>query len=228
MKTEDYLQLPKLITLVNPVALGPEARAEYEQLERDAVLEIQGQEISAVNAAALTGKLLQFTGGAVYSEAKTWVKAHDAKIEALEELTEALLDENALLFYNFQHEADRILARFPQAVKLHGPEQIEAWNRGEIRLLVAHPASAGHGLNLQAGGRRIIWYGLPWSLELYQQAVARLHRQGQTLPVMNHLLVTQGTVEDDVADVLAGKAKTQDKLMEAVKARFNRLKQEDL
>jgi SNF2 family DNA or RNA helicase len=223
MKASDYLQLPARINVTHPVVLGQELGEKYAEFEEQQVMMTAGKEITAVNAGALVTKLLQFTGGAIYAEDKTWAWIHDKKLDVLEDLYEATLDEPLLVAYNYQHEAERILARFPGSVQLKGPAEIDAWNRGELKMMIAHPASAGHGLNLQQGGRRVVWYGLPWSLELYQQFIARLDRQGQTMPVMNHLITTRGTIEDDVRDTLIGKAKTQDDLINAVKARIRGL-----
>lgn len=228
MKAEDYLDLPERMDLTEEVILPPKVMQAYHKFEEEMVLRIMEEidsasDINAVNAADLTSKLLQFTGGAVYHpEGSTYQMVHEAKLEALEALVEAAVAEPVLVFYNFIHEKDRILERLKGygAIKLGGPEHVDKWNRGEIPVLVCHPASAGHGLNLQEGGRRIIWYGLPWSLELYQQSVARLHRQGQSKPVMNHILICPGTIETDVAAALTRKAKMQDVLMAAVKARI--------
>jgi SNF2 family DNA or RNA helicase len=226
MKAADHLTLPPRRDLVQPVPMTEEIRRQYLKFEADLVMQIQDEEITAVNAAALSNKLLQFTGGAVYHEAKQWVPVHDAKLEALEEIIEASVGEPVLVFYAYDHESQRILERLRHygIQKLQTEEQINAWNRREIPVLLAHPASAGHGLNLQEGGHIMVWYGVTWSLELYQQAVARLDRQGQKSSVANYHLVCPGTIDEDVMKALSRKTKTQDALMEAVKATLNRHK----
>ena len=187
------------------------------------VAEVNGEEISATTAAALTGKLLQLCGGAVYDEDGEAHHVHDAKLEALEELIEAL-NEPALLFYGYRHELPGIEARLKgkRWRRLDTAADAEAWNRGELDVLLAHPASCAYGLNLQDGGRHVIWYTLTWSLELYQQANARLYRQGQTKPVIIHRLLVQGGADEDVAKALEGKDETQAALVEALKARIGR------
>ena len=176
-----------------------------------------------MSAAALTGKLLQLCGGAVYDEDGEAHHVHDAKLEALGELIEAL-NEPALLFYGYRHELPGIegVLKGKRWRRLDTAADAEAWNRGELDVLLAHPASCAYGLNLQDGGRHVIWYTLTWSLELYQQANARLYRQGQTKPVIIHRLLVQGGVDEDVAKALEGKDETQAALVEALKARIGR------
>ena len=240
MKAEDWLQLPELVIHDVPVKLGPEAARKYREMEKTMVMEIgeatssalrapspegKGIEISATTAAALTGKLLQLCGGAVYDENGEAHRVHDAKLEALGELIEAL-NEPALLFYGYRHELpgiEKVLAG-KRWRRLDTAEDAEAWNRGELDVLLAHPASCAYGLNLQEGGRHVIWYTLTWSLELYQQANARLHRQGQRTSVIVHRLLVQGGVDQDVAKALEGKDETQAALVEALKARIGRWK----
>lgn len=229
MKAEDWLQLPELVTHDMPVKLDPQAENVYRRMEREAVMEIgEDEEISATSAAALTGKLLQLCGGAVYDETGAAHHVHDAKLEALGELIEQLHGEHALLFYGYRHEVPRLEKELSKAGKrvrrLESAEDADAWNRGEVDVLLAHPASCAYGLNLQDGGRHVIWYTLTWSLELYQQANARLHRQGQEKPVIVHRLLTQGGVDEDVAKALEGKDETQAALIEALKARIGRWK----
>ena len=182
-------------------------------------------EISATSAAALTGKLLQLCGGSVYDEAGQAHHVHDAKLEALGELIEQLHGEHALLLYEYQHELPGIEAALKglRWRRLESAEDAEAWNRGEVDVLIAHPASCAYGLNLQDGGHHVIWFTLTWSLELYQQANARLHRQGQEKPVIVHRLLVQGGVDEDVAKALEGKDETQAALVEALKARIERV-----
>ena len=221
MKAEDWLQLPELVAHDMPVVLGAAAAKAYRQMERTMVMEVQGEEISATTAATLTGKLLQLCGGSVYDENGTARRVHTEKLEALGELLESI-NEPALLFYGYRHELPGLM----EAVKgrrvrvLQTAADAEAWNRGEVDVLLAHPASCAYGLNLQDGGRHVIWYTLTWSLELYQQANARLYRQGQTRPVIVHRLLVQGGADEDVAKALAGKDETQAALIEALKARI--------
>jgi len=165
----------------------------------------------------LSNKLLQMANGAVYDDAGCIFHIHDAKLDALSELAEAYGDEPLLVFYNYRHDADRIKAAFPKAVEMGGSETITAWNEGKIPMLLCHPASAGHGLNLQQGGHVIVWFGLPWSLELYQQANARLNRMGQDKPVMIHHLACADTIDTNVLNVLEHKSATQKNLLDALK-----------
>lgn len=223
MKAEDWLTLPELVVHDVPVALEGAGLKAYRAMEKTMVAEVNGEEISATTAAALTGKLLQLCGGAVYDEDGEAHHVHDAKLEALEELIEAL-NEPALLFYGYRHELPGIEARLKgkRWRRLDTAADAEAWNRGELDVLLAHPASCAYGLNLQDGGRHVIWYTLTWSLELYQQANARLYRQGQTKPVIIHRLLVQGGVDEDVAKALGEKDETQAALVEALKARIGR------
>ena len=232
MRAEDYLQLPALVIHDMPVALGAEARRAYERMERTAVMEIAGEqedetEISAVCAAALTGKLLQLCGGSVYGENGEAYHVHDAKLEALGELLESLNGEPALLFYGYRHELpglEAMLKKMGLSYRVLGNAvDAQTWTEGRLKVLLAHPASCAYGLNLQQGGRHVIWYTLTWSLELYQQANARLYRQGQEKPVIVHRLLVQGGVDEDVAKALEEKSETQDALIEALKARIERV-----
>lgn len=230
MKAADYLQLPELVTHDVPVVLDPAAAKAYRQLEREMVLEVDGSELSAMTAAGLTNKLLQLCGGSLYDENGAAVHVHDAKLEALSELLESIHGP-VLLFYGYRHELPAILGwlhdRNPkgwQRVRLLETAQDAAdWNAGKIDVLLAHPASCAYGLNLQQGGRDVIWYTLTWSLELYQQANARLHRQGQEKPVIVHRLLVKGGVDEDVAKALEGKDETQAALIEALKARIEKV-----
>lgn len=224
MRAADWLQLPERVVHDVPVALDGEAREVYRRLECEMLLEVDGEEITAMSAAALTGKLLQLCGGAVYDGEGGAHVVHTAKLEALSELLEGLAGEHALLFYGYRHELPG-LGRAMDASGLRwrllkGAADAARWNAGEVDVLVAHPASCAYGLNLQAGGRHVVWYTLTWSLELYQQANARLHRQGQEKPVIVHRLLVQGGVDEDVARALEGKADTQDALMACLKARI--------
>ena len=225
MKAEDYIRLPALVTHDVPVALDEEARAAYRRLEKEFLLSVDGEEISAMSAAALTGKLLQLCGGGVYDEAGTAHRVHGAKLEALGELAEGLKGEPALVFYGYRHELPGIRAALKglRLVELDGAEAAAKWNRGEADALLAHPASCAYGLNLQQGGRHVVWYTLPWSLELYQQANARLYRQGQERPVIVHRLLVKGGMDEDVAKALEAKDGAQEALIEALKARKERM-----
>ena len=231
MKAEDYLELPDYIEDVVPVELDSKARAAYRRLEREMLLEVDDQTITAGSAAVLNGKLLQLCSGAVYDGEGTAVRIHDCKVEAFLETLEQIGEEHVLVFYWFQHERDRLLealAGSGKRVRVYaGARDEEDWNAGEIDVLLAHPASCAYGLNLQQGGHHEIWFGFPnWTLELYQQANARLYRQGQTKPVIAHLLVVQGGVDEDVAAALHDKGDTQESLMQALKARIERAKGE--
>lgn len=224
MKACDYLKLPERVDVVRTVKLDDEAQTAYTEMEKEAVLELGPNEIvDAGTAAVVSGKLLQIANGAVYDEnGKTHI-IHESKLDTLEDVIEAVNGQPVLVFYAYQHDLERIMQRFPQARKLEGSAEIDAWNRGEIPILLAHPAGAGHGLNLQAGGNHIVWFGLTWSLELYQQANARIYRQGVKgeRVTITHL-VTEGTIDEDVMRVLDGKATRQDALLEAVKARVEK------
>jgi SNF2 family DNA or RNA helicase len=226
MKAEDYLQLPERISRYVGVRLSAETKDRYHDFEREAVLQFINEqtEISAVNAAALTNKLLQFANGAVYDSDKKYHVVHEEKIEALQEIIDTSSGHPVLIFYSYRHDLERLQERIKGLVVLKGSGEIARWNKGEIPVMAAHPASAGHGLNLQAGGNIIIWFGLNWSLELYQQANARLHRQGQTKPVIIHHLVAEGTMDERVIEVLSGKAGRQEALLQAVKALVNKYK----
>lgn len=225
MKAEDYLSLPDFIEDIVPVALDPTARKQYERMEREMLLQVDGEIITAASAAVLNGKLLQLCGGAVYSNDGTAIEVHSCKIEAFLEIVEQLHGEHAIVYYWFKHECERIqevLAKSGLRVRVYGgPDDERAWNAGEVDVLLANPASCGYGLNLQAGGHHIIWYTLPnWALEIYQQANKRLHRQGQPLPVISHVLLVQGGADEDVYAALQGKGDTQEALMNALKARI--------
>ena len=192
-------------------------RKVYDRLKKDMTMELDsGVEITALSAATLMGKLLQLANGSVYDERHTWHETDRAKLDALSEVLEEA-DDHVLVYYSYQADRDRILAEHPGAVLLEGARDVEAWNRGEVPLLLAHPASAGYGLNLQEGGSIIVWYGLPWSLELWEQANARLIRPGQRKAVRVVSLLAQGTVDEKVRAALARKSLTQRELLEAMR-----------
>lgn len=217
MKNTDYLKLPELVMNEIPVRLSENEMACYQTMKHELVLSLKSREIDAVNAAALSGKLLQMANGAVYDENGGIAHLHDRKLDALEDIIEAANGKPVLVAYWFKHDLERILNRFP-AEKLDSTASIRCWNDGEIPLAVIHPASAGHGLNLQAGGSTLVWFGLTWSLELYQQTNARLWRQGQKDTVVIHHIITKGTIDEDVMRALERKDKTQTALINAVKA----------
>ncbi len=227
MKAEDYLDLPDCVTNVIPVVLDDKAQALYKRMEKDLLLELEDTEITATSAATLTGKLLQLCNGALYDEERKVHEIHDSKIEAFMELIEQLNGKSALVFYNFQHDLSRIHKALEKSSlrirELRTPEDQLDWNAGQVDILLAHPASAAYGLNLQDGGNHVVWFGLNWSLELYQQANGRLHRQGQKQKVILHHLVVQGGVDEDVMAALEDKASTQDRLLTALKARVERV-----
>lgn len=199
-----------------PVALAAKERHVYDQLKADLVLELGEETIDAANAAALSGKLLQMASGAIYTADGKWALIHDRKLNALEDIYEAANSSPLLVAYWFKHDRERIQSRFPHARELKTSADIEAWNRGEFTLGLIHPASAGHGLNLQAGGHLLVWFSLTWSLELYQQTNARIYRQGQSEPVTITHLVAEGTLDEAVLKALETKDATQAALIDAV------------
>jgi SNF2 family DNA or RNA helicase len=218
MRAEDYLQLPERIDLQIPVELDSKTAKLYKELEQEFLLKIEDEEITAMTAATLAGKLLQVSNGAIYTnEHGNFIELHNEKLDALEELVE-LNNEPLLVAYNFKSDLVRLKERFPFAVALDKDEStIDRWNNGEIQMLLAHPASASMGLNLQRGGSVIVWFGLNWSLELYQQFNARLHRQGQEKPVRIIHLVASGCIDEKVLQAIDNKAKTQDDLLNALR-----------
>jgi len=228
MSAKDYLDLPERIDNRVVVKLPEEAEKKYKQLEKDLVLELEDKDVVADTAAVLTNKLLQIANGAVYDENKEIQEIHKAKLEALEDIIEAANGKPVLVFYNYKHDCSRI----KEYLKSYNPRElkdskdISDWNKREIPVMLVHPASAGHGLNLQAGGNIIVWFGLTWSLELYQQANARLHRQGQKETVIIHHLIAKGTVDEDVMNALKNKEINQNLLLEAVKARIQSYKKD--
>lgn len=229
MKAEDYLNLPDRMFDDVPVVLDDKARKAYRQLERDLLLELDEGQITAASAGVLTGKLLQLCNGAVYDSEKRPLAIHNCKVEAFLEVLEQLNGQHCLVFYNFQHDRDRLLAALePLGLRVRVYQNAadeDAWNAGEIDVLLAHPASCAYGLNLQNGGHHIVWFGLTWSLEQYEQANKRLHRQGQRHPVIVHHLVVQGGMDEDVIDSLRAKGDTQEALMAALKARIKKARE---
>ena len=220
MKAVDYLDMPELIMNRVEVSMDSRERKIYEDFQRDMVVSLQGEELDAVNAAALSGKLLQMANGAVYGENRKVLHIHDRKLDALEDLMEAANGKPLLVAYWYEHDLQRIKARFKNAHCIDTTQDIDDWNAGKIPLALIHPASAGHGLNLQEGGCTIVWFGLTWSLELYQQLNARLWRQGQKHTVVIHHIVTKGTHDEDVLRALDNKDTRQSALIDAVRARL--------
>lgn len=228
MKAKDYLKsLPKAVYNVVEVDISPKERDLYKELEKEYILEFAEGDVVASTAAVLSNKLLQLSTGAVYNDNEGVQLIHDAKLDALDEIVEGAQGQPILVFYNFKHDVDRILKRFPQAIKIEGSKTIEKWNAGEIPILLAHPASAGHGLNMQDGGHIIVWFGVNWSLELYMQANARLHRQGQKETVIIHHILLKESIDEKVMTVLEGKEEQQEALMSAVKARIEEVGNHD-
>lgn len=221
MKSVDFLDMPKCLMNTVEVSLSEKERELYDKLKKDMVLAVGSEEIDAVNAAALSNKLLQMANGAVYGEDKKVISIHDRKLDALEDLIEGANGKPVLIAYWFKHDLERIKNRF-KVREIKESKDIADWNKGEIPVAVIHPASAGHGLNLQAGGSTLIWFGLTWSLELYQQTNARLWRQGQKDTVIIHHIVSKGTIDENVILSLGRKNKTQDELINAVKANLRR------
>ena len=217
MKSTDYLKMPEYVSNEVFVTLSDKEWKVYSEFKEEMVANLGVEEIDAVNAAVLSGKLLQMANGAVYdSENKAHV-IHDKKLDALEDLIEGANGKPVLVAYWYKHDLERIKDRFPVR-QIQSSKDIEDWNDGKIPIAVIHPASAGHGLNLQSGGSNLIWFGLTWSLELYQQTNARLYRQGQTDTVIVHHIITKNTIDEDVLLALTKKEKTQDALIDAVKA----------
>lgn len=225
MKTADYLQLPERLDIRHEIEPSKATMELYKKLERDMIIPYEDGDIDAGSAAILVNKLLQVAGGAAYDENGNTKILHNEKLEALDILLEEANGQPVLLFYSYKHERDRIIERHPEAVDVKEATAVKEWNAGNIPLLLAHPASAGHGLNLQFGGHIVIWYGLPCSLELYQQANKRVHRMGQKETVLIHHLLMKNTADMWVLDqVLTEKDKRQNALLEALKARIKEVK----
>lgn len=224
MKAKDWLTLPERINRIKYVELSDELMERYNEMQDELVTSFGDETISLKDPMVLPNKLLQLCNGAMYREHGGTKEVHNLKLEALEEIIEAANGHPVLVFYSYRHDLQRIMKR----LKSHGPralqfaDDIAKWNRGDIPVLLAHPASAGHGLNLQAGGHIIVWFGLTWSLELYEQANARLHRQGQERSVIVHHIIAENTIEETVLHALHSKANVQNALMDSVKAKFKR------
>ena len=218
LKAEDYLQLPPVTTIIHKIELSNNARKQYDQLRKDMVLEMEGQTITAPTAATLSNKLLQFTSGATYTEGGEWVQTHSDKMEYLVEIMESNVSPT-LIFYNYKHSLERLKAQFPQGVVLDAAN-IEAWTAGKIPVLFAHPKSAGAGLNLQNSTghvAQIVWFDGTWSSEEYTQGNGRIHRQGQTAPVIIHQLAMENTIDELVIAALDKKVTIQNILLDSLK-----------
>ena len=228
MKSEDYIQLPEVTNVDVTVKLDSAARKAYDTIERTMLLHINETTIEAVTAGALYNKLLQLSNGALYDDCHNYIEVHDCKLAALVETVEALNGEHAIIYYSFQHDLDRIQkALFPlglRVVKFENKQQENEWNEGKIDILLAHPASVAYGLNLQNGGHHCIWYGVNSSLELTLQANKRLHRQGQKQPVIIHRLLIEDSVEEEAVASLESKDRTEQALLNSVKARIEKVK----
>lgn len=226
MKALDYLNMPECVMASHEVEMSTQEKKLYDMLAKDLLIPLEDGDIDAANAAALSGKLLQMANGAVYDENGTARRIHNHKLEALEDLIEAANGQSVLVAYWFKHDKKRIEEHLTKmgcsSRDIKSSEDIRDWNAGNIPVALIHPASAGHGLNIQQGGHILIWFGLTWSLELYQQTNARLWRQGQTNVVTIHHIITKGTVDEDVMAALEEKDVTQEKLISAVKARLGR------
>lgn len=220
MKAEDWLDMPERIDSVVSVKMTDKQLAEYEQFERDCYMQFAEGEVTAATAATLTNKLLQYSNGAMYMSNGEYAITNEQKLDALAEIIDTSNGQPVLCFYSFRHDLERIQSKFKFARKLENSADIEDWNNGKIQLLLAHPAGAGHGLNLQTGGHIVVWYGLTWSLELYQQANARLYRQGQQNTVVIQHLITENTCDERVYESLQGKANVQEDLLKSLKAKY--------
>lgn len=218
MKATDYLEMPELVSVAKEVCLSETEKKRYDELKKSLVLELPGGEVTSANAASLTLKLSQMANGAIYTDGKDVAAIHDRKLDALDDLVESANGKPVLVAYWFKHDKDRIRERM-EARELRGPQDFADWNAGKIPVALIHPASAGHGLNLQQGGSILIWFGLTWSLELYQQTNARLWRQGQAdkTVIIQHI-VAKDTIDERILNVLKHKNGTQAALIEAVKA----------
>lgn len=236
MKADDYLEMPIRTDNFIKLRMPEDLKARYDEFEKEKVLELyeafitengeEKNEVSVLNAAALSNKLLQFANGAIYDEDKNVHQMHEIKLEALKEIVESSNGRPVLVAWSYQFDRDNIM-KYLKAYKpreLKKPQDILDWNAGKVQVMLAHPASAGHGLNLQAGGSTIVWFGLTWSLELYQQFNARLYRQGQKEHVVIHHLIMKGTHDEDVVAALKNKDKKQNALMESIKAKLNKYK----
>ena len=219
MKSTEYLKMPELILNELEINLDEEDQIKYKKFKKEMVMTIQEKEIDAINAASLSNKLIQLANGSIYDEDKKFYEVHNKKLDKLEEIIESANGKPVLVSYWFKADKERIEKRF-KVREIKTADDIKQWNKGMIDLALIHPASAGHGLNLQSGGSTLVWFSLTWSLELYQQTNARLYRQGQKDTVVIHHLITKNTIDEDIMKSLKRKDKTQEALMRAVKARI--------
>lgn len=219
MKSAEYLKMPELILNELEINLDEEDQTKYKKFKKEMVMTIQEKEIDAINAASLSNKLIQLANGSIYDEDKKFYEVHNKKLDKLEEIIESANGKPVLVSYWFKADKERIEKRF-KVREIKTADDIKQWNTGMINLALIHPASAGHGLNLQSGGSTLVWFSLTWSLELYQQTNARLYRQGQKDTVVIHHLITKNTIDEDIMKSLKRKDKTQEALMRAVKARI--------
>lgn len=219
MKSTEYLKMPELILNELEINLDEEDQTKYKKFKKEMVMTIQEKEIDAINAASLSNKLIQLANGSIYDEDKKFYEVHNKKLDKLEEIIESANGKPVLVAYWFKADKERIEKRF-KVREIKTVDDIKQWNKGMIDLALIHPASAGHGLNLQSGGSTLVWFSLTWSLELYQQTNARLYRQGQKDTVVIHHLITKNTIDEDIMKSLKRKDKTQEALMRAVKARI--------
>lgn len=217
MKANEYLKMPELLTSNYVVELSNSEKKQYDEMKKSLVLEITDGEITASNAASLSNKLCQLSNGAIYDDEQNIVEIHDRKLDALEDIIESMNGKPLLVAYWYRHDLERIKSRF-SVREIKTSEDISDWNKGEIPVALIHPASAGHGLNLQNGGSTLVWFGLTWSLELYQQTNARLYRQGQKNTVVIQHIITKDTIDEQILKALKKKNKTQSDLIDAVKA----------
>ena len=219
MKSTEYLKMPELILNELEINLDEEDQIKYKKFKKEMVMTIQEKEIDAINAASLSNKLIQLANGSIYDEDKKFYEVHNKKLDKLEEIIESANGKPVLVAYWFKADKERIEKRF-KVREIKTADDIKQWNMGMIDLALIHPASAGHGLNLQSGGSTLVWFSLTWSLELYQQTNARLYRQGQKDTVVIHHLITKNTIDEDIMKSLKRKDKTQEALMRAVKVRI--------
>ena len=219
MKSTEYLKMPELILNELEINLDEKDQMKYKRFKKEMVMTIQEKEIDAINAASLSNKLIQLANGSIYDEDKKFYEVHNKKLDKLEEIIESANGKPVLVAYWFKADKERIEKRF-KVREIKTTEDIKQWNMGMINLALIHPASAGHGLNIQSGGSTLVWFSLTWSLELYQQTNARLYRQGQKGTVVIHHLITKNTIDEDIMKSLKRKDKTQEALMRAVKARI--------
>ena len=223
LSSDDYLKMPKRIDNIIEIGIPALARAQYKQLERDYLLVFENDVVEVAHAAVLSNKLLQFCNGAIYTgDNGAYQSVHNAKLDALEDLINEAAGQPVLVAYNYRSDKERLIERFKNAICISDENAIERWNKGKIPILLAHPANAAHGLNLQAGGNIVVWFGLNWSLELYSQLNGRIYRQGQDKPVFIHHLVVKNSVDETVLTALQEKHIGQKALLDALKRDINK------